>query len=102
MNQEVIRNLEIIGSHWVAVVSILPKLLRKYSGLFDPVEVREMFRVHADFMESINDLNPGKIDWGSWPILRMRTKSTEHIGPHQEKQDFSRGIMFGITSLRNI
>jgi hypothetical protein len=34
--------------------------------LFDPVEMREMFRVHADLLESVNDDNPGKIDWGRW------------------------------------
>lgn len=66
LNQEVIQNLKIIADRWVAIVSILPQLLRKNSDLFDPVELREMFRGRADFMESINDLNPSKIDWRRW------------------------------------
>jgi hypothetical protein len=66
LNQEVIHNLKMIGNHWVAIVSILPLLLRKHSDVFEPVELREMFRGRADFMESINDDNRGKIDWGRW------------------------------------
>jgi hypothetical protein len=34
--------------------------------LFDRVELIEMLRVHADFMKSINDVDPKKIDWGRW------------------------------------
>ena len=66
LNQEVIQNLKIIADRWVAIVSILPQLLRKHSDLFDPVELREMFRGRADFMESINDDNPSKIGWARW------------------------------------
>ena len=58
LNQEVFDNLKIIADRWVAIVSILPQLLKKHSDLFNPVELREMFRVHADFMESINDPQP--------------------------------------------
>ena len=66
LNKEVCENLKIIGNHKVAAGSILPQLLKKYPDLFNPVELHEMFRVHADFMESINDDNPSKIDWARW------------------------------------
>jgi hypothetical protein len=66
LNQEFIDNGRIIAASLIAIVSVLPHLLKNHADLFPAPVVYHIFHANTEFMESINDDSPKKIDWGRW------------------------------------
>ena len=66
LNQEFVDNGLIIAASIVAIVSILPHLSKNHAHLFPAKVLYHIFRVHSEFMESVNDFSPKKIDWARW------------------------------------
>ena len=102
LNQEFVYNGRRIATSLFAIVSILPHLTKNHADLFPAKVLYHIFRVQSEFMESVNDFSPKKIDLSRWMSIATGTKSTEHIGRHRKKRDFNHGIKYGMKSLQNI
>ena len=66
LNQEFVYNGRRIATSLFAIVSILPHLTKNHADLFPAKVLYHIFRVQSEFMESVNDFSPKKIDLSRW------------------------------------